>query len=123
MTLSKATGHTTRKVRTMEKKQSKKLDDKVFNAKSQLAVLRVVSERVHELRTDIRDGIDTEKAEVEIEELRAYCSGGFPLSYFTMQEMTGESVPVQEVIGSIYEVWLELWRNVCDGYQPFISGV
>ena len=107
---------------TMKKKQIKirKLSDNLFNGKCQLAVMRVVYERVQELRKDIKDGINPENAELEIEELRAYCSNGFRLSYLTVYEMSGESVSVQEAMGPLYDIWLELWENVCADYQPYI---
>ena len=108
----------------MKKKQFKignrKLSDNLFNGKCQLAVMRVVYERVQKLRKDIKDGINPENAELEIEELRAYCSKGFRLSYLTVYELGGESVSVQEAMGPLYDIWLELWENVCADYQPFI---
>jgi|APCry1669188910_1035180.scaffolds.fasta_scaffold133332_1 hypothetical protein len=104
----------------MKKKQIKigdwKLSDVVFDAKCQVTVMHVIYERVKELRKVIKDA---EKAEVEIEELSAFCSVQFLLDYVG-GTLDDKSVSVQDAVAAQYHIWEVLRDDVCADYQPYI---
>ncbi len=98
-------------------KKQRKMDDQTFNAMAQLAVLKVIAQRVYELEKLIDKGLDPDANWIELDYLRAFCFGEFSLSYMTLPEMAGDTIPRQAMID--HEQWLELWHSVCADYQPF----
>ena len=102
-------------------KKQRKMDDQTFNAMAQLAVLKVIAQRCYELEKEVAGvtGCDPEGAWIELDYLRAFCFGEFSLSYMTLPEMAGDTIPRQANIN--HEEWLELWHAICADYQPFAN--
>ena len=99
-------------------KKIKKLDNEVFNAKAQLAVLRTVAERIYKLK---KDTVDPEAAMIEIELLMAHCFNGFMLNYISMPEICGDAPPMTDEFMQIRDSFIELLHEVCGDYQPFVT--
>ena len=99
-------------------KKQRKMDDNVFNARAQLAVLRTVAERIYELKNDT---VDPEAAMIEIELLMAHCFNGFMLNYISLPEICGDAPPMTDEFMQIRDSFIELLHEVCDGYQPFVT--
>ncbi|MEI7591143.1 MAG: hypothetical protein WCJ49_07550 [Deltaproteobacteria bacterium] len=101
----------------MKKNMTWELDDRVFHAKCQVAVMHAVYERVKELRKVIKDA---KQAEDEIEAMSAFCSDEFLFNYIG-ETMDDVSVLEQDAVAAQYHIWKVLNDDVCADYKELIG--
>ncbi|MEI6263046.1 MAG: hypothetical protein WCR46_24535 [Deltaproteobacteria bacterium] len=96
-----------------------KTDDERHYMQCQIAVLRLVAERVYQLKREVsgQRGCDPDAAWIELEFLRGFSADGFSMNKFALPESTGDAPPMQPGTGELYEVWQELWMDILDGYK------
>jgi len=75
-------------------KKIRKMEDQTFNAMAQMAVLKVIAQRVYELEKLIDKGLDPDANWIELDYLRAFCFDGFSLSFVSLPEIIGDEIPM-----------------------------